>query len=106
MYTKDDFYQYYLEGKQCGEPLYTQVDLNQCGTAFYTGINGNLTGTIYPIELTRNIRTALFVSDTRHDYLHDGNGDINCPDNRFEHRCWYIEYEDYTSYRGQKVLRV
>jgi hypothetical protein len=107
MYTKDEFYKYYIDGKAKGVPIHTTVDLNKCGTAFYKQINGVFTGTIYPIESKQSDKVyAMFVSDTTDIHLHDGNTGIDCPDDRFYGRCWYINYKDYIHYKGKKGFKV
>lgn len=107
MYTKDEFYKYYIDGKAKGIPIHTTVDLSKCGTVFYRDCDGVFTGTIYPIESIHSDRVyAMFVSDTPNVLLHKGNADIDCPDNRFYERCWYIKYEDYIYYSVNKGFKV
>lgn len=107
MYTKDEFYKYYIDGKAKGTPIHANVDLNKCGTAFYRHLNGVFTGTIYPIESTKSDKAyAMFVSDTTNIHFHDGNGGIDCSDTRFYERCWYITYKDYIYYKDNKGFKV
>lgn len=99
MYTKDGFNKYYVVGKAIAEPIHVDIDLHSCETIFYSDADGNMTGFIYPIEGLSGETFGLFVSDARHKYLHDGKGDINCTDDRFDNRCWYIGYDDYVKYK-------
>lgn len=102
MYKKYELDKYFIDGELIDTPIYTKVDLNQCDTDFFSDSNGNMTGFIFPFRGKSGKCFALFVSDTPSILLHDGNCSIDCPDSRFDYRCWYIGYSDYLKFVKQQ----